>query len=145
MRIPVGIDNGKKLRVAGKGERGQQGGPDGDLFVVVHVLPHPVFGREGANLTVDVPLSFAEATLGAEVKVPTLAGSVTMKVPAGTPSGKTLRVKGKGIKRGGGEVGDLLVTLEVVVPSELSDEQRAAVEALRVAFPGDPRSALGQD
>lgn len=145
VRIPPGIENGKKLRVAGKGERGQQGGPDGDLYVVVHVLPHPLFGRDGSDLTVTVPVTFAEAALGAKVKVPTLNGSVTMRVPAGTQSGKTLRVRGRGLGHPGGDNGDLLVTLHVSVPEKLSDEQKAAVEQLAGVLHENPRDELVDD
>jgi molecular chaperone DnaJ len=142
VRIPAGVDDGQRIRVKGRGGAGANGGPPGDLFVVVHVRPHPVFGRNGKNLTVKLPLTFAEATLGAEVKVPTLDDPVTVRVPPGTPNGKVLRVRGRGIPSSSGPAGDLLVTLEVQVPTTLTDEQRAAVEALAAAFPDDPRAAL---
>jgi molecular chaperone DnaJ len=144
VRIPAGIENGKRLRVAGKGEPGSGGGQPGDLFVTVHVLPHPLFGRDGKNLTLRLPVTFAEAALGAEVKVPTLDGEVTMRVPAGTPNGKTLRVRGRGIANGSGPPGDLLVTLDVQVPPTLTAEQRAAVEQLARVLDDDPRAALGR-
>jgi molecular chaperone DnaJ len=112
--------------------------------VVVHVRPHPVFGRQGkSHLTVRVPVTFAEAALGTQVKVPTLDGPVTVKVPAGTQSGKTVRVRGRGIQPAKGEPGDLLVTFDVVVPTELNDEQRAAVAALAERLPENPREKLG--
>lgn len=142
VRIPPGIENGKRLRVAGKGEPGTGGAPAGDLFVTVHVLPHPVFGRDGKNLTLRLPVSFPEAALGAEVKVPTLDGEVTMRIPAGTPSGKTLRVRGRGIANGSGHKGDLLVTLDVQVPKSLDAKQRAAVESLAAVLTDDPRAGL---
>ena len=122
----------------GRGAAGGRGGEPGDLYVVVQVNPHERFGRSGRNLTVRVPVTFAEAALGAEVKVPTIdGGSVRIRVPAGTPSGRTLRVPGKGI--GGGS---LLVTIDVEVPTDLTPEQRAAVERLASAFADDPRAHL---
>ena len=143
VRIPAGVDDGQRIRVKGRGGAGANGGPAGDLYVVVSVAPHPVFGRNGRNLTVRLPLTFPEAALGAEVKVPTLDDPVTMRIPAGTPAGKTLRVRGRGIpSSNGAAAGDLLVTVDVQVPNELNDEQRQAIEALANAFPDDPRAAL---
>ncbi len=134
VRIPAGVKDGQKIRLKGRGGPGTFGGPPGDLFVVVKVAPHEVFGRKGSNLTVVTPISFADAALGTKVKAPTIdGGSVTLKVPAGTASGKTFRVKGKGIAKKSG-TGDLLVTVEVVVPTELTDDQRAAIEAMAAAF-----------
>lgn len=144
VKIPAGIENGTRLRVGAKGEPGANGGPAGDLYVSVHVLPHPVFGRRGRDLTLTVPVTFAEAALGAQIKVPTLDGEVTIRVPPGTPSGKTLRVRGRGVRDTSGQEGDLLVTIEVQVPEELTSEQRAAVESLAAAFPGNPRSSFAQ-
>ena len=142
-RIPAGVKDGQRIRLRGKGAPGERGGPSGDLSVRVHVQPHPIFGRSGHNLTLSVPVTFAEAALGAEIKVPTLGGSpVTLRVPPGTPNGRTFRVRGKGVRHKGGQ-GDLLVTVEVQVPTALTDEARAAVEALRDATPeGDPRAKL---
>jgi molecular chaperone DnaJ len=141
VRIPAGVANGNRIRAAGKGEPGR-GGPSGDLFVTVHVLPHRVFGRDGANLTLRLPVTFAEAALGAAVAVPTLDGEVTMRIPAGTQSGKVLRVRGKGVVNGKGHTGDLLVTVDVQVPKTLSPEQREAVERLAAVLDEDPRSGL---
>src|SRR6266540_1383536 len=144
VRIPAGVRDGQRIRVKGRGAAGRNGGPPGDLYVVVHVGSHPIFGRSGAkNLTVRVPVTFAEAALGAQVKVPTLDGPVTVKVPPGTQSGKTVRVRGRGIKPARGEPGDLLVTFDVQVPSELSAEERAAVEALAQKLHENPREHLG--
>ena len=110
----------------------------------MHVAAHTVFGRSGAkNLTVNVPITFTEAALGAQVKVPTLDAPVTVKVPPGTQNGKTVRVRGRGIKPAKGDPGDLLVTFEVAVPTELSDEERAAIEALAEKLPANPRADLG--
>ena len=143
VRIPQGIDDGAKVKVRGRGEPGYNGGPAGDLFVRVRVGSHPVFGRSGLNLSITVPITFVEAALGADINVPTLDGKVRLRVPPGTPSGKTFRVTGKGVaseKR----AGDLMVTVEVVVPTHLTDEQRALVEKLRDDGQLDnPRSHLG--
>ena len=142
VRIPAGVKTGQRIRLKGRGAPGRNGGPAGDLYVVVNVGNHAMFGRKGNNLTIEVPITFAEATLGAKVTVPTLNGAtVTLKVPAATPSGKTFRVKGRGVKTKKA-TGDLLVTVKVDVPSELSDEQRAAVEALDAATPDSPRDHL---
>ena len=138
-RIPAGVKDGQKIRLRGKGAAGENGGPSGDLLVTVKVGTHRVFGRKGDNLTVDVPVSFDELALGAEIKVPTLGGSpVTLKVPAGTPNGRTFRVRGKGATRSDGSKGDLLATVEVQVPARLDDTAREAVEAYRAAMAGTP-------
>jgi len=133
-RIPAGVKDGQRIRLKGKGSAGVNGGPAGDLYVTVKVSQHRLFGRKGDNLTLDVPISFDEAALGADVKIPTLGGSpVTVKVPAGTPSGRTFRVRGKGARRKDGTMGDLLATVQVQVPAKLNAEARAAVEAYRAA------------
>jgi molecular chaperone DnaJ len=120
--------------------------PPGDLYVVVHVAPHPVFGRSNRNLTVTVPVTFPEAALGTTITVPTLDGKVTLKVPAGTQSGRVLRVRGRGVPSGsgrnGGKPGDLMVKIDVLVPTELSEEQRAAVESLAAVTEAAPRAAV---
>ncbi|MGW2860566.1 molecular chaperone DnaJ [Streptomyces sp. NPDC001205] len=146
VRIPAGVSNNQRIRLRGKGAPGERGGPAGDLYVVVHVDTHPVFGRKDDNLTVTVPVTFAEAALGAEVKVPTLSGPpVTLKLPAGTPNGRTMRARGKGAVRKDGTRGDLLVTVEVTVPKELDDKAREALETFREATAGeDPRAELFQ-
>jgi molecular chaperone DnaJ len=144
VRIPAGVDDGQRIRVKGRGTPGPNGGPSGDLYVVVHVEPHPVFARSGKwDLTVKVPITFPEAALGAQVKVPTLDAPVTVKVPPGTQSGKTVRVRGRGIPRASGDPGALLVTFDVVVPTELDDAAKKAVEELGDALPGNPREHLG--
>ncbi|MEW2084639.1 molecular chaperone DnaJ [Streptomyces sp. NPDC005283] len=146
VRIPAGVSDGQRIRLRGKGAPGERGGPAGDLYVVVHVGAHSVFGRKGDNLTVTVPVSYVEAALGGEVKVPTLGGPpVTLKLPAGTPNGRTMRARGKGAVRKDGTLGDLLVTVEVAVPQELSDKAREALEAYREATAEeDPRAELFQ-
>ena len=143
VRIPVGVANGQRVRVKGKGTAGSNGGPPGDLYVTVHVAPHALFGRKGSDLTLRVPVTFSEAALGAEVKVPTLDGGVTVKIPPGTAGGKTLRVRGRGMPKASGGAGDLLVTVDVIVPQTLSDEQRQAVEALAATEAANPRAHLG--
>jgi len=144
VRIPAGVKGGQRIRLTGKGAPGENGGPAGDLFVTVHVRHHPLFGRKADNLTLTVPVTFDEAALGAEIKVPTLGGSpVTLRVPAGTPNGRVFRVRGRGAARKDGSKGDLLVSVEVQVPAELDDAARAAVTAYRQATAGrDPRAGL---
>ena len=144
VRIPAGVDDGQRIRVKGRGTPGLNGAPPGDLYVVVHVAPHPIFARSGKwDLTVKVPITFPEAALGAQVKVPTLEAPVTVKVPPGTQTGKTVRVKGRGIPRSSGDPGALLVTFDVVVPQELDDDATAALEQLAAALPANPREHLG--
>ena len=136
-RIPAGVKDGQRIRLRGKGAPGERGGPAGDLYVTVNVSSHPVFGRKGDNLTLTVPVSFDEAALGAEIKVPTLTGApVTVKIPPGTPNGRTFRVRGKGAQRGSGHKGDLLVTVEVHVPAVLDEKAKEAVKAYRDATAG---------
>ena len=133
VRIPAGVDDGQRIRLKGRGEPGR-GGPNGDLFVVVSVEPHARFGRRGDHLTVGVSITYPQAVLGAEVQVPTLdGGTVTLKVPAGTRSGQAFRIRGRGIPAKWGS-GDLLATVEVHVPAEPTDAERAAVEALANAM-----------
>ena len=143
-RIPAGVKDGARIRLKGKGAPGERGGPNGDLYVIVHVTSHPVFGRKGDNLTVTVPVTFAEATLGGQVVVPTPGGStVTLKIPAGTANGRTFRVRGKGVARKDGTKGDLLATVDVQVPTAMSDEAREALEKFVEAHgEDDPRKDL---
>jgi len=142
LRIPAGVDEGQRIRLKGKGGSGGINGTPGDLFVTVHVSPHPLFGRKDRDLTLTVPITFTEAVLGADVTVPTLEGTVVVRLPAGTRSGRTFRVKGKGVALSTG-VGDLLVTVEVAVPTNLSAAERDAVEALAHASRESPRAHLG--
>jgi molecular chaperone DnaJ len=145
-RIPAGVADGQRIKLKGKGAPGERGGPAGDLYVRVHVTPHPVFGRSGHNLTVTVPVTFPEATLGAEVKVPAHRGApVSVRIPAGTPNGRTFRVRGKGVRRADGTNGDLLVTVTVQVPQHVNGQARKALEDFREATAGqDPREDLLQ-
>jgi molecular chaperone DnaJ len=125
-RVPAGVNHGAKIRVKGKGADGEAG--PGDLFILLDVKPHPIFSRKGENLLLTLPVTFAEATIGADIKIPTLAGDdVTVRLAAGTPTGRVLRVKGRGITKGS-SVGDLLVTIEVQVPRRIEGE---ALEALK--------------
>ncbi|WP_446666709.1 DnaJ C-terminal domain-containing protein [Flexivirga sp. B27] len=129
-RIPAGVKDGQTIRLRGKGRPSQSGGQPGDLLLHVTVEPHPVFHRDGNNLLIDLPVTFAEAALGATVSVPTLGGkNVKVKIKAGTPSGRKLRVKGEGIQAKNG-AGDLIATVQVVVPEKLTKETKQAVEAL---------------
>src|SRR6478735_4849895 len=141
-RIPAGVKDDQRIRLRGKGAAGEAGGPNGDLYVTVKVTPHRVFGRKGDNLTVEVPIGFDEAALGADIKVPTLGGApVTLKIPAGTPTGRTFRVRGKGAQKSDGTKGDLLATVEVQVPAVLDAQARSALEAYRAATAGKPLRA----
>jgi molecular chaperone DnaJ len=142
VKVPAGVKDGARIKLAGRGEPGPAGGKPGDLFVRVVVAPDKVFGRRGDDLTIQLPISFPEAALGAHVEVPTLNGPVTLKVPGGTPSGKTFRVKGKGAPRRNGH-GDLLVTVNVEVPSKLSREEKHLLQQLQEARKDPPRARLG--
>jgi molecular chaperone DnaJ len=140
-RIPAGVKDGQRIRLRGKGASGERGGPAGDLYVTVKVAPHPLFGRKGDNLTLTVPVSFDEAALGAEIKVPTLNGApVTLKIPPGTPNGRSFRVRGRGVPRTSGPAkgtaGDLIVTVEVQVPAALDAKARKAIQDYRDASDG---------
>lgn len=142
-RVPAGVRDGQKIRLRGKGEPGQLGGDAGDLIITISVEKHPVFELSGKNVKMTLPVSFSEAALGAEVEMPTVDGdTVTMKVPAGSSSGTTLRVRGRGVK-GKGAAGDMLVTLNIVVPKKLSKDAKDAVKAFQAATEGaDPRADL---
>ncbi|MGW5556580.1 molecular chaperone DnaJ [Micromonospora sp. NPDC003944] len=142
VRFPAGVADGQRIRLAGRGEPGERGGPAGDLFVQVKVRPDELFGRTGDDLTLTVPVTFAEAVLGTDLRVPTLDGAVTLRVPPGTPSGRVLRARGKGVVRRDGQAGDLLVTLDVVVPARLSDEARTALESFAEQTPPAAREHL---
>lgn len=144
-RIPVGVQDGQKIRVAGKGRAGANGGPPGDLLLTVRVAKHPVFTADGLNVRVTVPVTFTEAALGATVQVPTLDGdTVGVKVPGGTPSGQVLRVKGRGLK-GRDRTGDLHVVIQVDVPRKLSRQAKQAAEALAQQLGDNPRESLMRD
>jgi molecular chaperone DnaJ len=142
VRIPAGVKDGQRIRLAGKGAPGDRGGSAGDLLVQVHIAPHPVFGRKGDHVTITVPVTFPEAALGANISVPTLDGPVTLKVPAGTSNGRTFRVRGRGVPKKTGSPGDLLVTVEVAVPARLDDEARELLMKYAAAADHDPREHL---
>lgn len=143
IKIPAGVQDGQKIKIAGKGQASPNGGPAGDLIISVTVKSHPVFTRDGMNLRVTVPVTFTEAVLGATIQVPTLGGEpVKLKVAPGTPNGRVLRVKGRGVVTAKGE-GDLLATVDIAVPSHVSDKAKKALEAFEELLPeDDPRSEL---
>jgi molecular chaperone DnaJ len=143
VKIPAGVSDGQKIRLKGKGEASIDGGDAGDLVITVTVRKHPVFERDGLNLRVDIPVTFVEATLGATIEVPTLGGDpVRLRVAPGTPSGRVLRVKGRGVSTPKGE-GDLLATVQVAVPSHLPAGAREALEEFAAAMPDEnPRADL---
>ena len=137
-RVPAGVRDGQKVKLRGKGQPGDLPGEEGDLVVTVHVEKHPLFTLEGADLRITVPVTFVEATLGAQIDVPTLEGTtVRVKVPSGTPSGRVLRARGHGVKTGRRGNGDLLVTLQVVVPQKLDGRAKEALEAFAAATKDD--------
>lgn len=140
VKIPAGVDNGSRVRIAGKGSPGQNGGKDGDLYLIVQVKPHPEFWREGADIYSDVPITIYTATLGGSIEVPTLSGSAKMKVPAGTHSGQRFRLPGKGApilgKKG---TGDQYAVVQIVPPHHLDSEARTAFEGLATAHPYTPK------
>jgi molecular chaperone DnaJ len=129
VKIPPGVDTGDRVRLSGEGEAGRNGGPPGDLYVEVQVREHPIFERDGANLSCEVPVSFVAATLGGSIEVPTLNGHVVLKVPPETQSGRVFRLKDKGVRQArGGEQGDLFCRVVVETPVKLSEEQRALLQ-----------------
>jgi molecular chaperone DnaJ len=142
VKIPPGVNDGATIRLPGKGSPGRNGGPPGDLLVRVRVTPHPLFVRRGNDLIVTVPVSYTEAALGTTVEVPTLDGRVSIRVPAGTPSGKTFRVKGRGVKPNKGPAGDLYAKVEVLVPRKVSSEEKKLLEQLAEFEKGDLRAHL---
>ena len=143
VRIPPGVDDDQRIRLAGQGEPGRGGAQAGDLYVRVHVAPHALFGRKALDLTITVPVDFTELTLGTTITVPTLEGKVSLKVPPGTASGRVLRVRGKGIAKRDGSQGDLLVTLQAAIPAKLDDKAREALQAYAESMAGhDPRPEI---
>lgn len=143
VKIPAGVLDGQKIKLRGKGRPSPNGGPSGDLIITVRVKPHPVFIRDGANLRVTVPVTFTEAALGATIQVPTLGGEpVKLKIQPGTPNGRVLRIQGRGVQAGN-SMGDLLATVEVAVPSHLSEKAKKALQDFQEVMPlDDPRAEL---
>src|SRR3954453_11532941 len=142
VRFPAGVADGQRIRLSGRGEPGDRGGPAGDLYVQVMVKPDDLFGRSGDDLTLTLPISIAEAVLGADLRVPTLDSPVTLRVPPGTPSGRKLRARGKGVARKDGPPGDLIVTVEVQVPDGVTGEARDALERFAKLTPPPGRERL---
>jgi molecular chaperone DnaJ len=143
VKVPAGVEDGARIRVSGRGEAGGVGATPGDLYVTVRVRPHHVFGRRGSDLTLALPVTYPEAALGAQVEVPTLNGPVKLKVPSGTRNGRTFRIRGKGSPRPAGGRGDLLVTVQIEVPSRLTREERNLLKQLQEASGESPRAHLG--
>jgi molecular chaperone DnaJ len=142
VRFPAGVGDGQRIRLSGRGEPGERGGPAGDLYVQVKVRPDDLFGRSGDDLTLTVPITIAEAVVGVDLRVPTLDVPVTLRVPPGTPSGRKLRARGKGVQRRDGQAGDLIVTVEVQVPAQISDEARDALERFAKLTPPAGRDRI---
>ena len=141
-RIPKGATDGERLRLRGKGGAGMNGGPSGDLYLVISLVPHPLYKVNGRDLDLELPVAPSEAALGAQIEVPTLEGEVKMKLPPGSKSGQKLRLAGKGLPRPGGGAGDLYAVIMIVVPGSLSERERQLYEQLRDASRSDPRSHL---
>lgn len=142
VRIPAGVSDGQRIRLAGRGELGERGGTPGDLYVLINVRSDELFGRSGQDLTLTLPVTFAEATLGADLRVPTLDSVLTLRVPPGTPSGRTFRLRGRGVRKADGSAGDLLVTVEVQVPTDLSAAARAALAEFSQLANQRPRTKI---
>ncbi len=142
VKIPAGVDNGSKVRLRGRGGAGIKGGSAGDLLIELRVKPHPIFRRKGNNLYVDVPVSIAEAILGAKIQVPTIDGMAQVTLPSGTNSGKKLRLRGKGVPSPRGVKGDQYVEIKIVVPQGLSESQKKALSEVETAYKENPREAL---
>jgi len=142
VKIPAGVREGARVRVAAQGASGENGGPNGDLFLLISISPHPLWKREGDDLHIEVPVSFAEAALGATIDVPTLNGRVQMKVPPGTQSGQKIRLTGRGAPRTKGGAGDQYVSIKVSVPKNLSERERELVEELSKLRSENPRAGL---
>jgi molecular chaperone DnaJ len=135
VKVPAGVDDGDRIRLAGEGEAGRNGGPPGDLYVEIRLKPHKIFERSGADLACEVPVSFATATLGGEVELPTLNGNVSLKIPAGTQSGKTFRLRGKGVTTvRDPRKGDLFANVHVETPVHLTSEQKSLLEKFEASL-----------
>ena len=142
VKVPAGVRDGQRIRLAGQGGQGGNGGGSGDLYLRVRVKPHPLYQRDGDDLRMDLPVAIHEALLGAEVTVPTLKGRVSLRIPPETQNGRTIRLAGQGMPRAGGAFGDLFVTVKVVLPTKLSEEDKDAIRELATRHPEDPRRHL---
>jgi DnaJ-class molecular chaperone len=142
VKIPAGIESGKKIRLRGQGEPGDDGGPAGDILIRVDVAPHPIFRRHGKRLEVTVPITLAEALNGGKIDVPTPHGTITLTIPPGVSSGRKLRVKGHGVRTSTGEPGDLFAELQIVLPHNLSDDDRRHMAAIAEKYSDNPRADL---
>lgn len=143
--IPAGIDQGQRLKLSNEGDSGAQGGPDGDLYIVIDIAPHAIFERDGFDVYFTVPVSFTQAALGAEIEVPTLDGKVMVEVPAGTQSGKKMRLRGKGIQKlGGYGTGDAILTIHVETPTKLSSEQKDLLKQFQALEEGSKCNPMGK-
>ncbi len=142
VKIPAGVSSGTRVKISGKGASSSSGGPNGDMFLAVNVRNDPFWKRDGNNLKIEVPVSFSEAAMGAQIPVPTMDGTVTLKIPAGTQSGQTFRLSGRGIQPKSGNAGDELVTIKVAVPKELNERETELIEELAALRPDDVRSHL---
>ena len=142
VKIPLGVRDGATVRVAGKGTTGETGAPNGDLLLKINIAPHPHWKRTGDDLSIEVPVTFSEAALGATIDVPTQTGRVQMKLPAGTQGGQKIRLSGRGVKRKDGSAGDLYVVAKIEVPKELSEREHELIEELKALRLENPRAAL---
>jgi DnaJ-class molecular chaperone len=142
VKIPAGIDDGKKIRLRGQGEPGTGDAPAGDILLTIHVSPHPFFRRTGNRLDVRVPVTLAEAALGATIDVPTPQGTISLKVPPNTSSGTRLRVKGHGVRPTNGTAGDLFAEIEIELPKNLTAEERQQLADISNRYPQRPRAEL---
>ena len=142
VKIPAGVKDGQRIRLAGQGGPGSGGEPAGDLYLRVRVKPHPLYQRDGEDLRMELPVALHEALLGAEVTVPTLKGRVSLRIPPETQNGRTIRLGGQGMPRAGGGFGDLFVTVKVVLPTKLTDEDKEAIRKIGERHAEDPRSSL---
>ena len=142
VKIPAGIDDGRKIRLRGQGEAGRGGGPAGDILVTIRVSPHPHFRRTGNRLDVRVPVTLAEAAQGAKIDVPTPQGTIALTIPPGTSSGKRLRIKGHGVHPAGQSAGDLFAEIQIVLPAGLTDDERTQLADVSNRHPQQPRSQL---
>ena len=142
VKIPAGVRDGQRIRLAGQGGPGANGAPAGDVYLRIRVKPHPLYARDGDDLRMELPVSLHEALLGAEVTVPTLKGRVSLRIPPETQNGRTIRLAGQGIPRSGGGAGDLYVTVKLVLPTKLTDEDRDCVRKIGERHAEDPRRHL---